>query len=402
MPVDCPSCPATHLLRSSLSTHLSNDCPQAIVPCPLSRFGCPYIGRRHSLSSDHLDNRDGNGGCAFEPIKTYLLEAEEKISNLWEENGTLRRELEVLKRTQREVENRLDRLSARLGVDVAHDAATSTAEDEEQTFRSSLSETLSTLSTRVDHLSLTNTQSFQSQEEQSHSARNDINSLQMGLHDLRGEVMALVQQAQQAQHWEYYARFMRQQQQQQQPQPHSSSSQNDHQGRSGLASTSAREGDTVKPQLRTSGSSMSSSSSSSSSAAATPGPASSATAASAPSSSSSYFPYPFHYTSNGFPPHTFSSSGSGSGSGANPMSPFYPHPSPSLYGPPPPPHPAFQMAPSMMPMHSQMPRRMFGWPSFSPPSVPMAMPFPPWYAAPGGGSSPDGAGPGGMMGGTKL
>lgn len=162
------------------------------MSCPFARFGCTWSARRHALV-DHLGLE-----CVFEPIKTYLLRTEEQLALLTAENASLRADLTDSQAMQRRFETRLERTEARLG--------TGDGQPEDETV--SMTESLVTLSARIEALTASSAQAKRLNDDKTHSHREEINALQMGLHELKGEMMAL----QQMQYYESYSRYMRLQQ----------------------------------------------------------------------------------------------------------------------------------------------------------------------------------------------
>ena len=89
-------------------------------------------------------------------------------------------------------------MEARLGV--------AAGQPEDETI--SMSESLVTLSARVEALAASSAQAKRVNDDKTHNHREEISALQMGLHELKGEMMAL----QQLQYYESYSRYMRHQQ----------------------------------------------------------------------------------------------------------------------------------------------------------------------------------------------
>lgn len=83
---ECPVCREV-MSRSKLPNHL-NVCPEMIVPCSSSEFGCVWVGKRHILKNEHSRT------CRFVAFAPALTKQNNRISTLEQENKVLRQKLD--------------------------------------------------------------------------------------------------------------------------------------------------------------------------------------------------------------------------------------------------------------------------------------------------------------------
>ncbi|KIJ49661.1 hypothetical protein M422DRAFT_161130 [Sphaerobolus stellatus SS14] len=100
--VECSDCESI-FPRNELWSHLS-ECPNKVVNCQHSEYGCSWSGYRHNLVSTHLPQ------CVYEALKGFLALNSSRVASLETENGMLRERIEGL-------ENRLQ--SARQDLQIA-------------------------------------------------------------------------------------------------------------------------------------------------------------------------------------------------------------------------------------------------------------------------------------------
>ncbi|GAA5838644.1 hypothetical protein JCM5353_006466 [Sporobolomyces roseus] len=86
----------------SLASHLLTSCPVVPTPCPHALFGCPHIGPRSTLASDHLDTE-----CPYEPLKECFERFQEKEREWEGENWRLREKVKGLEGRLDDVEEAL-------------------------------------------------------------------------------------------------------------------------------------------------------------------------------------------------------------------------------------------------------------------------------------------------------
>ncbi|GAB5592992.1 hypothetical protein Unana1_07892 [Umbelopsis nana] len=86
--VQCPHCD-TSSIRSEHMQHLE-ECPERPIPCSLSSFGCKWTGPRKNLVPVHQKE------CAYEGIKDYLYQQQQREEALHEQLNYARRGYESL------------------------------------------------------------------------------------------------------------------------------------------------------------------------------------------------------------------------------------------------------------------------------------------------------------------
>lgn len=84
----CPVC-STAMPRCDLPHHL-NVCPDMVVPCSASEFGCSWIGKRQVLANEHART------CRFTTFAPALTKQNTRIAKLERENKALCQKLDRL------------------------------------------------------------------------------------------------------------------------------------------------------------------------------------------------------------------------------------------------------------------------------------------------------------------
>ncbi|CAD6568902.1 MAG: hypothetical protein CYPHOPRED_002942 [Cyphobasidiales sp. Tagirdzhanova-0007] len=190
--IDCPHCQLPDLTRFSLSSHLANECPEATVSCPHSRFGCSWCGKQRVLIDEHLSI-----DCPYEPLKVLLHSNEQQLCDLRQENLILRRDGSSLQDRCEILSQRVDQLDSQMGhtsaTDITHRIMPS----------STVLDSLTLLSSHFQDVSISTERATRASEQSVQELRAEISTFQIGMHDLRGEMMAL----QQAQYYESASRF---------------------------------------------------------------------------------------------------------------------------------------------------------------------------------------------------
>lgn len=190
----CPHCDAPDLTRASLGQHLTHDCPETPTTCPHLRFGCAWEGRRADLAKLHLSAQ-----CSYEPLKEYLVINEQELARLKQTNNTLEDDVSGLSSICRDLTIELSTLKSRLGIP-------------EQSYPSSapstISDSIASLSGNVTSLTHSSDEIKRNTEQALREIQSDTSVLQMALHDIRADIVAI----QQAQYHESALRFWTQQQ----------------------------------------------------------------------------------------------------------------------------------------------------------------------------------------------
>lgn len=83
----CPHC-SLDFTKDQLGTHVAS-CPEELVQCSSSNYGCPFVCPRRELSDHHPE-------CAFTLLAPTLSSHESQIASLQLENKLLRRKLDIL------------------------------------------------------------------------------------------------------------------------------------------------------------------------------------------------------------------------------------------------------------------------------------------------------------------
>lgn len=182
----CPKCGLADLTNALLLEHTRSTCPETKVACTHVSYGCRWLGKRKHLRPSHLEL-----DCPYERLKDYLSAADRKLEDLKRENASLRSELTALQTTYAELSRRVNQLDARLG-DASHSGPDSP-----------ISRQIAGLSNQMTSLSGIASSSRRIAEQSHTDLRADLNAMQLSMHDLRGELIAL----QQAQYYESASRF---------------------------------------------------------------------------------------------------------------------------------------------------------------------------------------------------
>ncbi|KAK9899394.1 hypothetical protein P389DRAFT_48088 [Cystobasidium minutum MCA 4210] len=186
--VSCPHCNIEKLPRVELEGHMTDSCPESQVSCPHAQYGCTWKGKRRLLRIDHLDV-----DCIFEPLKTVLDGHQNRISSLENENSTLKRELADLREKFEDLDHRVQRITHNIGYGQTRDLA-----------GQPINQQLDSLAVQMNDMKRASTRSQLASEHTLHEVKGEMSNLQMMLHDLRGELMAL-------QHTQYYENAYRSQ-----------------------------------------------------------------------------------------------------------------------------------------------------------------------------------------------
>ena len=183
---ECPHCQSSDLSNGSLSAHLENDCPRIEISCPHWHFGCPAKATREAILETHLPT-----SCLYEPLKPFFLANNQRIRQLEAENRELSDRVISLRADCSALETRMSRVQQRIGP-ASGEAVTDSLED-----------SVAALTAQVAELSRSNSEARRAADRTHHDMRGEVTSMQMGLHELRGEMMAF----QQAQHYEHASRL---------------------------------------------------------------------------------------------------------------------------------------------------------------------------------------------------
>lgn len=112
-PAACEFCDLS-TIKSRLTQHITDECPEAPVLCPHSAFGCTWQGPRRRLTRDpgtaskstaqtHLEDE-----CRFEPIKAFFSVFTQQVHELKDENATLKARVDELEGIQHGQARRVD------------------------------------------------------------------------------------------------------------------------------------------------------------------------------------------------------------------------------------------------------------------------------------------------------
>ena len=189
--MDCPYCQLSDLTRATLPAHLANDCLETLVACPHTRFGCEWLGKRGIIAAQHLTD-----DCPYEQLKAFLHLHETQIDNLQLENRNLTLNVSDSIVTIEALSRRVDQLECRVGHNsIPADSLTPPT--------STILESLSSISSQIKNMTISLEQVKRASEQSVYELQGEISVLQMGLHDLRGEIIAF----QQAQYHESASRY---------------------------------------------------------------------------------------------------------------------------------------------------------------------------------------------------
>lgn len=208
----CPHCDATaDITRANLQSHIDDACPETVVSCTHSRFGCEWTGKRKDLRNEHLDL-----DCAFEPLKTLLHHNERRMASLEEAlrtvtdaytnlvshvEGTEGRSDPRRRTRQRPPRARSPR-SIVLATDdnslsdiegLEHEDSTTHHHQRLEQMLERVSGTVEALSNRVSTLEQDARESRAHCDQFHEEARLDVDALRLVAHDLRGEMMMAIQ-----------------------------------------------------------------------------------------------------------------------------------------------------------------------------------------------------------------
>lgn len=186
-PVSCPNCKDENLARSKLEEHVRDTCPESQIQCPHVRYGCQWKGKRRLLRHDHLEV-----DCIFEPLKGVLDAHEDRIASLETENNVLKRDLRDLRLVFEDLEQRVEQLTVTVGLNTTQDRVAAP-----------LSQQVQQIGSQVSDLTRSSTRAQRSSEQALHEVKGEMSNMQMMMHDIRGELMAL-------QHAQYYENAYRQ------------------------------------------------------------------------------------------------------------------------------------------------------------------------------------------------
>ncbi|GAA5844564.1 hypothetical protein JCM5353_001319 [Sporobolomyces roseus] len=190
LPHPCRYC-SLSLPPKSLASHLLNSCPVVQTPCPHALFGCPHIGPRSTLASDHLDTE-----CPYEPLKECFERFQEKEREWEGENWTLREKVKGLEERLEDVEHSLKGTRYSIGDYLVPEASTTT---DEPTAQPPLTSTIASLTSRNASLSSSLACLTQSHTDSLHTTQhlveelNTMRSVIGGMRMQMGDLMRTVQ-----------------------------------------------------------------------------------------------------------------------------------------------------------------------------------------------------------------
>lgn len=122
-----------------------------------------------------------------------MLDAHEgRVAALEAENRDLKRDLRDLRILYEDLEQRVERVTITVGVDSTQDRLVQP-----------ISQQLNSITTQISDLNRTSARAHRTNEQAVHEIKGEMSNMQMMLHDLRGELMAL-------QHAQYYESAYRQ------------------------------------------------------------------------------------------------------------------------------------------------------------------------------------------------
>ena len=192
--IACPQCNNGMFDRLSLVHHLEVDCASTVIACPHARFGCPARDARSVMLEQHVPSE-----CAYEPLKGHLHASEDRLASLERENRELSTSLARLRRQYEDLAGRLESVTARIGD--APTSANSGGTGRATLF--SMEVSLAAVSAQLADLARASAETQRDRERMALDLRGEMGGVQMAVHELKGEMMAL----QQAHYYESASRY---------------------------------------------------------------------------------------------------------------------------------------------------------------------------------------------------